>query len=178
VDVRLRTADVIHSFWVPSLTSKRDLIPSKTNQLWLQADRAGTYRGQCAEFCGVQHAGMSFLVVAQPAGAFRSWLADQARPASTPTAALAARGEQVFTSAACSSCHTVRGTSAQGDVGPDLTHFGSRQELGAGVAPNTTGWLGGWIADSQTVKPGNLMPPQPLPSADLQAVIAYLESLK
>jgi cytochrome c oxidase subunit 2 len=177
VDVRLRTADVIHSFWVPSLTSKRDMIPNKTNELWLQADEAGTYRGQCAEFCGVEHAGMSFLVVAQPADDFRAWLADQARPAQTPTQQLAARGEQVFTSASCASCHTVRGTSAQGGVGPDLTHFGSRQELGAGVAPNDPGWLGGWIANSQTVKPGNLMPPQPLASADLQAVIAYLESL-
>jgi cytochrome c oxidase subunit 2 len=178
VDVRLRTADVIHSFWVPSLTSKRDLVPGKTNELWLQADKAGTYRGQCAEFCGVEHAGMSFLVVAQPAAAFRAWLADQTRPAPTPAGGLAARGEQVFTSASCASCHTVRGTTAQGRVGPDLTHFGSRQELGAGVAPNDPGWLGGWIANSQTVKPGNLMPPQPLASQDLQAVIAYLESLK
>jgi len=178
VDVRLRTADVIHSFWVPSLTSKRDLIPNKNNELWLQADRAGTYRGQCAEFCGVQHAGMSFLVVAQPAAEFGTWLADQARPAATPAGQPAARGEQVFTSASCASCHTVRGTSARGTVGPDLTHFGSRQELGAGVAPNDPGWVGGWIANSQTVKPGNLMPPQPLASQDLQAVIAYLESLK
>jgi cytochrome c oxidase subunit II len=178
VDVKLRTADVIHSFWVPSLTSKRDLVPNETNELWLQADKAGTYRGQCAEFCGVEHAGMSFLVVAQPADDFQAWLADQARPAPTPPGGPAARGEQVFTSASCASCHTVRGTSAKGTVGPDLTHFGSRQELGAGVAPNEPGWLGGWIANSQTLKPGNLMPPQPLASQDLQAVIAYLESLK
>jgi cytochrome c oxidase subunit 2 len=178
IDVRLRTADVIHSFWVPSLTSKRDMIPNKANSLWLQADRAGTYRGQCAEFCGVQHGGMSFLVIAQPAGEFRTWVADQGSPAQTPTESLAARGEQVFTSASCASCHTVRGTSARGELGPDLTHFGSRQELGAGVAPNDRGWLGGWIANAQTVKPGNLMPPQPLAAEDLQAVIAYLEGLK
>jgi cytochrome c oxidase subunit 2 len=178
VHVNLRTADVIHSFWVPSLTSKTDLVPGKDNSTWLQADRAGTFRGQCAEFCGLEHAGMSFLVVAQPPAAFDSWMADQARAARSPASVLAQRGEQVFTSAACASCHTVRGTSADGKVGPDLTHFGSRQDLGAGVAPNDAGWLGGWIANSQTIKPGNQMPPQPLASEDLRAVIAYLEGLK
>jgi cytochrome c oxidase subunit 2 len=178
VHVSLRTADVIHSFWVPSLTSKTDLIPNKDNSTWLQADKAGTYRGQCAEFCGLQHAGMSFLVVAQPQADFDSWMSDQARAATTPTSALARRGEQVFTTQSCSSCHTVRGTSADGKVGPDLTHFGSRQDLGAGVAPNDAGWLGGWIANSQTVKPGNKMPPQPLAPEDLRGVIAYLEGLK
>jgi cytochrome c oxidase subunit 2 len=178
VHVNLRTADVIHSFWVPSLTSKTDLIPNKDNSTWLQADRAGTFRGQCAEFCGLQHAGMSFLVVAQPRAAFDRWMADQARPASTPGSTLAARGEQVLTTQSCATCHTVRGTSADGKVGPDLTHFGGRQDLGAGVAPNDPGWLGGWIANSQTVKPGNKMPPQPLAPQDLRAVIAYLEGLE
>jgi cytochrome c oxidase subunit II len=178
VQVRLHTADVIHSFWVPSLTAKTDLIPNKDNATWLQADRPGTYRGQCAEFCGAEHAGMAFLVIAQPAREFDSWLADQAKPAATPNAAMAARGAEVFQSASCATCHTVRGTSANGHVGPDLTHFGSRKELGAGVAPNDPGWLGGWIANSQTVKPGNLMPPQPLAPEDLRAVIAYLEGLK
>jgi cytochrome c oxidase subunit II len=178
VQVRLHTADVIHSFWVPPLTPKMDLIPNKDNATWLQADKAGTYRGQCAEFCGVEHAGMAFLVVAQPAAQFDRWMADQAGAAATPTESTAARGAQVFQSASCAACHTVRGTSANGTVGPDLTHFGGRQELGAGVAPNDPGWLGGWIANSQTVKPGNLMPPQPLAPEDLRAVIAYLEGLK
>jgi cytochrome c oxidase subunit 2 len=178
VHVKLRTADVIHSFWVPSLTSKTDLIPNKDNDTWLQADKAGTYRGQCAEYCGVQHAGMSFLVVAQPRADFDRWMADEARPAQTPTQALATRGEQVFESQSCSACHTIRGTTADGKVGPDLTHFGSRQQLGAGVAPNDPGWLGGWISNSQSIKPGNNMPPQPLAPEDLQALIAYLEGQK
>ena len=176
--VNLRTADVIHSFWVPPLTKKTDLIPNKDNSTWLLASRAGTFHGQCAEFCGVEHAGMAFLVVAQPADQFQAWMSDQSRPASTPAAGLAARGEQVLTQQSCASCHTVRGTSAKGTLGPDLTHFGSRQDLGAGVAPNTPGWLSGWIANSQTIKPGNLMPPQPLAPEDLQAVTAYLEELK
>jgi cytochrome c oxidase subunit II len=178
VHVELRTADVIHSFWVPSLTSKFDLVPNQKNDLWLMADRAGEYRGQCAEFCGAQHAGMAFLVVAQPEGEFDQWMAGQAAPARTPTDALATRGQQVLEGTACASCHTVRGTTADGDVGPDLTHFGSRQFIGAGVAPNDPGWLGGWIANSQTVKPGNLMPPQPLAPEDLNALIAYLETLE
>ena len=178
VQVRLHTADVIHSFWVPPLTPKMDLIPNKDNATWLQADKAGTYRGQCAEFCGLEHAGMAFLVVAQPAADFDRWMAGQAAPATTPGESTAARGAQVFQSASCASCHTVRGTTANGHVGPDLTHFGSRRDLGAGVAPNDPGWLGGWIANSQTVKPGNLMPPQPLAPEDLRAVIAYLEGLK
>jgi cytochrome c oxidase subunit 2 len=178
VHVELRTADVIHSFWVPPLTSKTDMIPNQANDLWLRADRAGEYRGQCAEYCGTQHAGMAFLVVAQPPAEFDAWLADMARPAETPSDALAARGQQVFEAAACASCHTIRGTTAAGDVGPELTHFGSRRSLGAGVAPNDPGWLGGWIANSQTVKPGNLMPPQPLAPEDLNALIAYLETLE
>jgi cytochrome c oxidase subunit 2 len=178
VRVNLRTADVIHSFWVPSLTSKTDLIPGKDNSTWLQADRAGTYRGQCAEFCGAEHAGMAFLVVAQPQDQFDAWMADQSRPAQPPTGSLAARGERVFTTQSCASCHTVRGTSADAKVGPDLTHFGSRQQLGAGSAPNNAGWLGGWIANSQSIKPGNKMPPQPLAPEDLRAVIAYLQGLK
>jgi cytochrome c oxidase subunit 2 len=178
VHVDLRTADVIHSFWVPSLTSKTDLIPNKDNSTWLQADRAGTYRGQCAEFCGLEHAGMAFLVVAQPQAEFDTWMADQSRPAPAPGGSTAARGEQVFTTQSCASCHTVRGTTANGTVGPDLTHFGSRRTLGAGSAPNDPGWLGGWISNSQTIKPGNKMPPQPLAPEDLRAVITYLEGLK
>ncbi|WP_139228821.1 cytochrome c oxidase subunit II [Blastococcus tunisiensis] len=178
VRVELRTADVIHSFWVPPLTSKTDLIPNMDNELWLLADEVGVYRGQCAEFCGAQHAGMAFLVIAQPADEFDEWMADQARPAETPTDPLALRGREVIESQSCAACHTVRGTEADGDIGPDLTHFGSRRTLGAGVAPNDPGWLGGWISNSQTIKPGNLMPPQPLAPEDLNALIAYLETLE
>ncbi len=179
VTVRLTTADVIHSFWVPSITSKTDMIPGRVNELSLLADRAGTFRGQCAEYCGTQHAGMSFLVVAEPEQDFARWLADQSRPAdSSAPDALAALGEEVFEASSCAACHTVRGTTADGDLGPDLTHFGGRRELGAGVAPNNPGWLAGWIANSQTVKPGNLMPPQPLAPEDLRVLVRYLESLE
>jgi cytochrome c oxidase subunit 2 len=178
VEIKLRTDDVIHSFWVPSLSPKVDLIPSKQNHIWLQAKKPGVYRGQCAEFCGVEHAGMAFIVVAQPPGAFKRWLAAMSRPAAAPTTALQARGRHVFLSTSCASCHTIAGTSAHGQLGPPLTHFGSRRILGAGVAPNDFGNLTGWIANSQTLKPGNLMPPQPLPPADLIAVANYLEGLK
>ena len=178
VEVNLQTADVIHSFWVPSLTAKTDLIPNKINHTWLLATKPGRYRGQCAEYCGIEHAGMAFLVVAQPRAQYDAWVAHMAEPATTPSDSTAAHGAQVFQSASCASCHTIRGTTADGKVGPDLTHFGSRWSIGAGVAPNNAGWLSGWIANSQTVKPGNLMPPQPLSSQDLQAVTAYLEGQK
>jgi cytochrome c oxidase subunit 2 len=178
VHVDLRTADVIHSFWVPSLMPKTDLIPGKANSTWLLADRPGTYRGQCAEYCGLQHAGMSFLVVADPPQAFSTWLALLQGPAAEPTSPAGRRGAQVFAAQSCASCHTIRGTSANGSIGPDLTNFGSRRYLGAGVAPNDPGWLGGWISNSQTIKPGNLMPPQPLAPEDLRALITYLQGLK
>ncbi|GII94533.1 cytochrome c oxidase subunit II [Sinosporangium siamense] len=176
--LRLRTADVNHSFWVPQLMVKTDMIAGRTTQMWLQADRPGTYRGQCAEYCGLQHGRMAFHVVADPPAAFTSWLANQARPAAEPREAMAARGRQVIQSASCASCHTVRGTSAAGRRGPDLTHLASRRHLGAGTVPNTPGHLGGWIADSQAVKPGNQMPPQPLSPEDLRSLIAYLGTLR
>lgn len=178
VDVRVRTVDVIHSFWVPSITYKQDMIPGKDNHLWLQADRAGVYRGQCAEYCGAEHAGMAFLVIAEPPAQFQAWLTQESAGPGEPSSALARRGQQVFQQVSCAACHAIQGTTAQGILGPDLTHFGSRRTLGAGVAPNDPGWLGGWIANSQTIKPGNLMPPQPLAPTDLRALIAYLEDLK
>ncbi len=178
VRLRLRTADVIHSFWVPQLMPKTDLLPRRVNEAWFTADHAGTYRGQCAEFCGLEHAHMAFLVIAQPPARFRAWLARESRPAGTPASALAQRGEQVVTTSTCATCHTVRGTSADGHVGPDLTHVGSRTMLAAGTIPNDVGHMSGWIANSQAIKPGNKMPPQRLSPQDLHAVVAYLQGLE
>ncbi len=174
--VRATTDDVIHSFWVPSLNRKIDLIPGQVNTVELDADRTGSYRGQCTEFCGLQHAHMALVVVAQTPSAFRAWLAQQARPAAPATGALERLGEQLFLSGACSSCHTLRGTSAGGFVGPDLTHVASRQTIGALTLPNTPSTLASWITDSQSVKPGNQMPDISIGSAQLRALVAYLES--
>lgn len=178
VRLRLASADVIHSFWIPELAGKTDLIPGLNNEMWLKADRPGVYRGQCGEYCGLQHAKMAVYVVADPPAVFDAWLARQrqpARPAATPGAAL---GERVFRTGPCMSCHTIRGTDAMGTVGPDLTHFGSRHTLAAGVAPNTPGYLAGWISDAQGMKPGSGMPTMSLPPVELQALVVYLESLK
>jgi cytochrome c oxidase subunit 2 len=177
VKLVLTTKDVLHSFWVPQLAGKTDLIAGKTNVMWVQADRPGVYRGQCAEYCGLQHAHMAFFVIAQPPGDFQSWLTGESATPVTPTDANLAQGQQVFTGTTCAECHTIKGTTAAGTLGPDLTHFGSRMTIGAGTVPNTRGNLGGWIVDSQSIKPGNLMPPIQLSPRDLQALIGYLESL-
>jgi cytochrome c oxidase subunit 2 len=174
----LTSGDVIHSFWVPQLTVKTDLIPGHTNTTWIQASKPGTYRGQCAEYCGLQHAKMAILVVAEPADAYASWLAAERRPAVAATDPTAVRGRLALERNSCAACHTVRGTAATGTVGPDLTHFGGRRTIGAGALANTRGNLGGWIVNSQTVKPGNKMPPQPLSPEELQDLLAYLENLK
>lgn len=178
VVLRLRTADVIHSFWIPQVMPKTDLLPRRVNKTWLSVDHPGTFRGECAEYCGVQHAHMDFRLVAQPRSEFQSWLRRQEQAAATPTTSSEQHGEQVFTSMSCATCHTIRGTSADGKVGPDLTHVGSRPMLAAGLIPNDTGHMSGWIANSQAVKPGNIMPPQPLSPSDLHDVVAYLQSLK
>jgi len=178
VRIRLRTADVQHSFWVPNLMPKTDLIAGKVNTTWLYTDKAGTYRGQCAEYCGRQHAFMAFRVVAEPPAAFQSWVAALATPPTRPLTAAEQRGLQVFEQSSCASCHTVRGTTATGTIGPDLSTIGSRWSIGAGAAPNDAGHLGGWIANSQTIKPGNAMPPQPVAAQDLPDLVAYLQSLK
>jgi cytochrome c oxidase subunit 2 len=178
VRVRLRTADVQHSFWVPNLMPKTDLIAGKLNTTWLYTDKPGTYRGQCAEYCGQQHAFMAFQVVAEAPAQFRSWVAALAAPPARPLTAAQQRGLQVFEQSSCASCHTVRGTTATGTVGPDLTTIGSRWSLGAGAAPNDAGHLGGWIANAQTLKPGNAMPPQPVAAPDLPDLVAYLRSLQ
>jgi cytochrome c oxidase subunit II len=178
VRVEVRTADVIHSFWVPELNRKIDAIPGRTNVVELDADASGTYRGQCAEFCGVQHTHMGLEVVAQPRAEFERWLAREAKPAAPPTTAAARRGERVFTTGPCQSCHTIRGTSAGGDVGPDLTHLAARRTLGANTVPNTPEYLRSWIRGSQEVKPGNDMPDIGLTPARLDDLVAYLEGMR
>jgi cytochrome c oxidase subunit II len=178
VRLETRTADVIHSFWVPELNRKIDMIPEKRNAIVLEANRVGVYRGQCAEFCGLQHANMSMAVHVESAAAFRAWLAAQARPAAAPAAGLATRGRALFMSGTCASCHAIRGTQASGETGPDLTHLASRQTIGALTAPNSFADLAQWIERSQSIKPGNQMPNFDLPSADLTAIVTYLEGLK
>jgi len=178
VRIVVHTADVIHSFWVPQLNRKIDTIPGQDNSIELDADHVGVYRGACAEFCGLQHAHMDFLVYADPPAVFRRWLANEAKPAATPTSALAKQGHDVFMSGTCSSCHAIRGTAAGGDVGPDLTHVGSRATLAAVTIPNDKGDLAAWIPDSQHFKPGNQMPNMSLTGRQLQALLAYLEGLR
>jgi len=178
VTLRLESADVIHSFWVPSLAGKLDLIPGRMNELTLHADRQGVYRGQCAEYCGLQHSHMALLVVAEDEEDYQRWLQGQQRERLPPPDMEIAAGEAVFLSKPCAACHTVRGTSAAGTTGPDLTHVGSRETIGAVLLPNTRGSLAAWIADPQTLKPGNNMPIVPLSAEELKQVSAYLESLK
>jgi cytochrome c oxidase subunit 2 len=174
----LRSADVIHSLWPPNLNGKRDLIPGNDNTIWFQADSAGVYWGQCAEFCGHQHAKMRFLVIAEPPDSFARWLARQRDTAMTPTDSVAKRGQEVFLASSCVMCHAIAGTPAGSRIGPDLTHLASRRTIAAGVLPNTRGHLGGWIVNPQAIKPGVRMPPNRLNADDLQALLTYLETLK
>jgi cytochrome c oxidase subunit 2 len=178
VALRVRTADVIHSFWVPELNRKIDMIPGRTNEIELRADRPGIYRGQCAEFCGLQHANMAFLVYADPPDRFKRWLAREARPARPPATSTAREGERVFLGEGCAGCHTIRGTPANGHLGPDLTHLASRHTLAADTIPLSRGYLGGWILDPQHVKPGNRMPGFDLTGPELQPLLDYLTGLK
>ena len=178
VRLELTSADVIHSFWVPSLNGKMDMIPGRTNQFWIQADKPGKYRGQCGEYCGTQHAKMAFVVVALPPDEFRAWVDERQTPHPEPATPQERQGKQVFLQAGCAECHAIRGTPAVGNAGPDLTHIGSRQTLGAATIPNTPGHLAGWIANPQAIKPGNKMPRTYVASDDLLALVAFLESLK
>lgn len=178
VRLEVITADVIHSFWVPELHGKIDLNPGSPNVFWIQADRDGEYLGQCAEYCGTQHAKMRFRVVAQSAGEFDAWLEQMQQPAAEPPAGDPAEGMQVFLASNCVQCHTVRGTPADGDLGPDLTHLASRPTIGAGVLPNTRGNLQGWVVDPHAVKPGVFMPASDLSSEDLNDLVAYLMTLE
>lgn len=178
VKIELLSRDVIHSFWVPNLHGKIDLIPGHRNALMLRADRAGVFRGQCAEFCGLQHALMGFLVVAQPRDEWERWLRAQQQPSAPPQTAEQARGRELFVSSQCAVCHTVRGTTAFGHTGPDLTHLASRRTIAAATLPNRRGHLGGWISDPQNIKAGTLMPPSDFGSEDFKALLSYLESLR
>jgi cytochrome c oxidase subunit II len=174
----LRTADVNHSFWVPNLGPKRDLIAGEETSLWFRADSAGVYRGQCAEFCGHQHAKMGFVVVAEPADSFAAWLARQRDTVRTPVDSVARRGQEVFLASSCVMCHAIQGTPAGSRVGPNLTHLAARRTIAAGTLPNTRGNLAGWIVDPQRIKPGARMPPNYLEPDDLHALLAYLEGLE
>ncbi len=180
VTFELDSADVIHSFWVPRLGGKRDMIPGRRNTLRLQAEKPGVYGGQCAEYCGGPHALMGLVVVAHDPAEFTAWRARNAQDALTFAATpQVARGAAVFETAGCAACHAVRGTAANGLAGPDLTHVGSRRTLGAGILPNTPDAMVRWIGDAQAAKPGNRMPSyKTLSRGDVQAVAAYLGALR
>jgi cytochrome c oxidase subunit 2 len=179
VILKMTSHDVIHSFWVPNLAGKKDLIPGYSTTTWIRADRPGIYRGQCAEFCGYQHALMGLLVVAEPPAQFARWYEGQLADAMPPTDTVASTGKNVFMGGhGCVLCHTVRGTDAGGRVGPDLTHLASRRTLAAATIPNTRGWLGGWVMDPQGIKPGAKMPPNDMRPDELQALLTYLQTLR
>ncbi|MEY9185511.1 cytochrome c oxidase subunit 2 [Bradyrhizobium sp. USDA 326] len=178
VRLKLEGVDVIHSVWVPSLAGKQDLVPGRPNELTIRAEHAGVYRGQCAEFCGMQHAHMALLVIAETQDDFDQWAAAQRQAAARPPDEETAAGLQTFLAKPCAACHTIRGTAAAGTTGPDLTHVGSRRTIAAGLFETTRGSLAAWIADPQTIKPGNNMPMVPLTPDELRAVSAYLASLK
>jgi len=173
VALTLTTADVIHSFWVPNLAGKLDMIPGRANVLTLAAREPGVSRGQCAEYCGGAHALMAFHVEAMEPGAFAQWLAAEAAPARPPPDAQARQGERLFAESGCGGCHAVRGTAAAGRVGPDLTHLGGRRALAAGIMPNDAAAIARWIRDNQHIKPGNRMPPYRIFSADELAALAH-----
>lgn len=174
VTFRLRAADVVHSFWIPGLAGKMDMIPGRTNTLVVRADRAGRYRGQCAEFCGLSHALMAFDVIAMPPAAFDAWLAAERRPATA-----AGPGARLFAQHGCNACHSIRGVQAGGPIGPDLTHFGARHTLAAGILPMTTANVAGFIRHPERSKPGVRMPAFPQVSqAEAVAIAQYLKGLR
>jgi cytochrome c oxidase subunit 2 len=178
-DLRLDSADVIHSFWIPSLGGKLDMFPGRTTRLSLRPTRAGVFRGVCAEYCGTSHALMGLHAVVEDRASFERWLAHQAEPARAPADPLAARGAELFIADGCGGCHTIRGTSAGGVIGPDLTHVGSRQGLGAGLLANDPPGFLRWIQHTESIKPGSTMPSfGMLPEDDLRALAAYLEGLQ
>ena len=189
VNVRLASMDVIHSFWIPKLAGKVDMIPNNENTIWFQADEPGEYFGQCAEFCGVSHANMRFRVIAESREEFEAWLEAQAAPALEPADPLAREGMEVFmsTRAGCRGCHTIEGTKARGQKGPDLTHFAGRRHFAGSIRENTQENLRRWLENPDRVKPGNVMareaavytdPERALRETEISALIAYLRSLK
>ncbi len=179
VEITLTSPEVIHSFWIPNLAGKVDMIPGRTNVLVLEPTKTGVYRGQCAEFCGASHALMAFSVVVVERDEFDDWLEKQARPALRPRAPELKAGRDLFLATGCGACHTVRGTRAAGIIGPDLTHVGGRLTIGAGILPNEIDSFAHWIAETQQIKPGVHMPSfGMLPKGEIKAIAAYLESLK
>jgi cytochrome c oxidase subunit II len=178
VHLELTAADVIHSFWVPSVHGKKDLIPGRINRTWIRIDKPGLYRGQCAEFCGLQHAQMMITIIADPPEEFERWKNHQREPAAPPASEEQKRGLAVFTRGPCAMCHTVVGTPAGGTLGPNLTHFKSRLTIGAGTLSNNVEHLGSWIRDAQAIKPGARMPAIKLSEEDMQALVAFLEALQ
>lgn len=176
IEIELLSPDVIHSFWVPQLSGKLDMVPGRSNVISIQADRPGVFAGQCAEYCGGPHALMGFVVIAHPPDEYRRWLVGRMAPAAPAASAQARRGAGLFLAAGCGACHRIAGTPANGLGGPDLTFVGARRTLGAGILPNNRGTLVGWISNSQAIKPGNRMPAYPVLSGDeLQALAIYLE---
>ena len=178
VEVKLTTADVIHSFWVPQLNVKQDQVPGMDNRIMLKADEPGRYRGQCAEFCGLQHARMVFYVDAQPPAQFEQWLAREGAPASSPTTPTATRGRDVFLASSCAGCHTIRGTTAAGTFGPDLTHLAARQTIAAGTLPMERETLSRFVRNAQDAKPGASMPPTEISPQELSALVDYMMGLE
>jgi len=178
VALRATSRDVIHSFWAPNVDGKKDLIPGRWTVTRFRVDRPGTFRGQCAEYCGDQHAHMAFLVVAEPEPDFEKWLSAQRASAADPQGPLEERGRLLFEASSCPVCHAIRGTLAAGSLGPDLTHVGARATIGAATLPNDRAHLSGWVTDPQKIKPGVVMPPSALTSADASALAAYLERLR
>jgi cytochrome c oxidase subunit 2 len=178
VILRLHSSDVIHSFWVPSLNGKRDLIPGRDGEIAIEASRPGLFRGQCAELCGVQHAKMALWVNALSAADYARWADSARQPAPPPATPRQWKGQAIFLRSPCPLCHNVAGTDAGGKTGPDLTHFASRRSIAAGSLPNTRQNLALWILDPQRVKPGSQMPPTPLQEPDLEELLDYLESLR
>jgi cytochrome c oxidase subunit 2 len=179
IDIDLASSDVIHSFWVPELHGKVDLIPGMTNRIRVEADHPGTYRGQCAEFCGAQHAHMILLVIAETPEKFEQWLAEQRQPAATPATEQHVLGQQLFESRPCLLCNTIRGTLANGRVGPDLTHLGSRRMIAANMLENNTANLAAWVTHARSLKPGTVMPDvTQFDGEELQSIVGYLQHLR
>ena len=178
VRLEVQSRDVIHSFWAPNLHGKVDVIPGYSGSTAFRADRPGVYHGRCAEFCGLQHARMDFLVIAEDPAKFAAWYEAELKSAPSPADSVRQKGQQVFLSKGCAMCHAIRGTPANSHVGPDLTHLAARRTIAAGALPNTRGHLAGWVVDPQKIKPGVKMPPNQLAADELHALLAYLDSLK
>jgi cytochrome c oxidase subunit 2 len=176
--ITLMSNDVIHSFWVPNLAGKQDLVPGRTTAIELLPAREGVYRGQCAEYCGLQHAHMALDVTVEPVAAFRNWRTQQLMPAPLPRTPVQQAGLDYIETRECGACHSIVGTRASGQVAPDLTHLASRRTIGAGTYPMSRGHLYAWVADPQSAKPGNHMPHIPLEPDQLHAIVAYLETLR